>query len=721
MANSTKKPRKNRTAQDPLAPRGQNPIYRPVMDQKDSDEELFSKLNGYLMDSENTRTPWSLKRATYYRMRMRLRKEKSFPFPGCSNLRMPTLEKYIRKAKSALFNIVWGIRPHAIVMPEPNGNPDTAFKLEHYIDWLLEQKAKFARPLMFLIDKMLEKGFAFVEPIWKMEDEQRKFEIDLSLLPDEVLQLIFSSEDEDQLIEEMAKLFDIDMSETVRAENTESINKALEALRAGNRKVNVTVFDETYNNVAFNVLDPEDVRVPTDSTLDPQSARFIAIDTYESWNVVKMKANRGIYDKSVVDDMKQFVSLGTPPPPNQGRTSLQTANTSQVWEDMREGIERVNNASHSVKIVRMYAWYDLDGDGIEERNVFILAPEFKKVLAKFPFTYAHRKWPLVRFDAEVIADRWYSSRGYPELLEDIIKEIDTQHNQKIDQQTIRNTPMFAFRSGIVNPRMVKFVPGQGIPVPGTIPLNDAITVLRNESSNAEYSYRDEEMLLKGEVQELLGQIDYSMQSQINRRQPRTASEVSGQAQAAATVFSLDVLSFAESFSEMLTQAVQLTQQFLPQQVWFSIAGEGDPIQLSREEIQGGYQVRIRGNDVNTNPAKRLEMCQARFSFLGQPAFMMNGIVTPNNLYMYAKKYLQETGEFNWKAFITPPQPPPPPAPPPAIEKVKVNYDDLTDAEQAQVLMSGGIKPDFEGRALERQQQIMTDLPGEQGEPVEQES
>ena len=77
---------------------------------------------------------------------------------GNSNLRMPTLEKYIRKAKAALFNVVWGVKPHGLVIPEPTGNPDVAFKLENYLDWLMEQKTKFARKLMILIDKMLEKG-----------------------------------------------------------------------------------------------------------------------------------------------------------------------------------------------------------------------------------------------------------------------------------------------------------------------------------------------------------------------------------------------------------------------------------------------------------------------------------------------------------------------------------------------------------------------------------
>lgn len=680
------------------------------VDTKKSYDEIAKDILHDIQDSQNIKTKWSQKLDFYYRMRYRLRRTKDFPFIGCSNLGLPTIEKFLRKIKASLFNTFWGIRPHAVIIPEGPGSFDIANRLEHYIDWLLETKIGFAKKFAVALDKMLEKGFVLLEPIWVIKDEKRKFDIDLDGLPQDIVQLVLSglSENDEQIVDQIAKIFDVDMNETVRQENLTAISEALKKLKSGQKRVQITVCDETYNNIDINVHDPENVFVPVDSGINPQDCRFIGYEVYEPWDIVKKKAHEGIYDIEVFSEMQAFKEASMNAP-SQGKDSFNINRTTDALKDQREGIERANNQSGSVKLIRTYAWYDLDGDGVEERNVFILAPEWKKCLKAFPFPYSHRKWPAVRLDAEMVDDRWFSPRGIPEMLEDITKEIDTQHNQKIDQQTIRNVPMFTYRSGVVNSRFVKFIPGQAIPVNGMTPLNDAVSILRNESSNAEYSYRDEEMLLKMEVSELYGVTDYGTQSLVNRRQPRTASEVMAQQQSGSVIFSLDSLLMAENLSELLTHIIQLTQQYLPDKIFFSVVGEGASAHLSREEIQGQFLVRARGNDMNTNPQKRLEMAQAKHAFLVQPYNIQTGIVTPVNAYLSLKEYLQYTGDVNWNSKITIPQPPPPPAPPPPIQLIKTSFDQLTDLEQAQVLASGGIKPDMQGRLLEKQQELAIEM------------
>ena len=705
------RPRRGRPPkQSPIAPPVSGELVREVLPKNDDDSKLFKSLYDRIQDAQTVRGTWNQKMDYYYRMRMRIRKEKNFPFVGCSNLRLPTIEKYIRKIKAALFNVVWGIKPHAMVISEPNTNPEAAWKLETYMDWLLDTKIRFPKKLSILIDKMLEKGFCVAEPIWKMADEKRQFEIDLADIPREMLVQVFSLVDDESLVESIAKLFSVDMSESVRYENTKALTEAIGKLRTGERKVKLTLADETYNNVEINIHDPENVYVPVDSGINPQDARFVAYEVYEPWDVVRQKAKSGVYDKAVVDEMEAYSQVPVDQPPSQGNSSFNNMfRTSQVTEDMREGISRINNPSRLVKLWRVYAWYDLDDDGMEERNVFILAPEWKRTLSKFPFTYSHKKWPCIRFDSEVVDDKWYSPRGVPEMLEDIDKEINAQHNQKIDQQTIRNTPMFAFRSGIINPRLVKFIPGQGIPVNGMTPLNDAISVLNNTNSNAEFSYRDEEMLLKSEIQELYGQVDYSLQSQINRREPRTASEATQAQQSANLVFSLDSTLFGESMSELFGQIVGLTQQYLQDSVYFQVVGEGQTVHLTREEIQGEFQVRIRGNDVNTNGARRLEMAQAKIQMLANPYSIQSGMYTPVNHYYALKEYLQETGDVFWDKKISVPQPPPPPSPPPAITNIKTNFAELSPTEKAQVLVSAGIKPDLQAHIMDKQLEVVAEM------------
>jgi hypothetical protein len=676
------------------------------LQQKESDEMLFSQLHSQVEDARNNRGEWNNRRDFFHRMRMRIRKDKSFPFEGCSNLRMPTVEKFIRKIKASLFTLVWGQRPKFVVEPGKNGNADAAFSIEYYLDYVFEKVLKFSRPLIILLDKMLEKGFVFTEVLWKMEDEAQTVEIDLTTMPEDLVNLVLSAEASDQIVPMIAEIFEIDMSESVREENTEAIEEAIQALQSGEKTARVTFRDETYNNVDVQIHDPEFVYVPVDSKLDPKDARFIAIECYEPWDIVKKKARRGFYSKEVVDSIDYLKDDKRAP--SQGSGAMQDMHhTTVTTDDLREGIDRINNPSKSVKLYRMYAWHDLDGDGEEERCVFVIAPEWKAVLAKFPYPHHIKRWPITRFDAELIDDRFFSTRGIPELTDDISREIDTQHNQKVDQQTIRNVPMFAFRSGVVNPKLVKFIPGQSIPVPGTVGLDDAIKVLRNESSAAEFSYRDEEMLLKSELQELVGQVDFSLQSQINRREPRTATEASAQQQAAQTVFGLDVAMFSDSMSDLGELVLAFQQQYAPEEIFFQITGEQQSIRMKRDQIQGGYSVCVRGNSFTTNPAARLQYEQMKISFLTQnPVFLQAGILNQQNLYFWAKKYLQAAGEYQWSQGITSPQPPAPQGPPPPITMIQPKFADLSPGEQAQVLASGGIQFDAEGRALAKEEEMV---------------
>ena len=682
----------------PVSP-PQDRIVTDVIERTKSDIPEFDQIAKEIEASQDNRTAWNLKQDLYYRMRMRIRKDKSSPFPGCSNLRLPTAEKYIRKAKASVISFIAGQRPRATVIPGPFTNQDAAFKLEYYLDYLFDNKIRALKKLTILADKTYEKGFGFMEVLWRMDEELHRVKVNLDEIPVELAQRIFQTDSDDELLPYLMQIFDIDQGDSVRAQNEDELRLALQAFRAGKSEVTITLRDEVYNNVDWEYHDAEFVYAPADARIDPQNARWLAIEVYENVEVVKQKARDGIYDAVSVGDIEAMTKFDVA----DNSPTMDLFRQSTMTKDLREGIMRASG-SGNIKLWRVYKWHDLNGDDIEERSVFILAPEFKKVLARAPYPHDMRKWPLVRFDSELTDDRWLSTRGYPEIIEDIIKEIDTQHNQKIDQQTIRNAPMFTFRSGIINPKLVRFMPAQAIPVPGTTPLGDAVQILRNESTNVEFSYRDEELLLKSEVQELLGHSDFSTQSLINRREPRTATEVGAAQQAANVVFTMESMLWADNMSELFQMTLALLQQYLPNEVYFSVVGEGASIRLTRDEIQGEYITRIRGNDLTVNPIQRLNMALQEAQFLMQPILIQSGIVTPQNIFNIAKGYLQKAGELSWQAKIS--SPAPPQGPPPPITQIPPKWEELTDAEKMQILSSGGVQPDVEGRAIRKQEEFV---------------
>jgi len=649
-------------------------------------EELYHKIYSMIEESKENSGTWAEKANDYYNLRMRNKKTKNFPFPGCSNLRLPTIETYLRKAKSALLSLYTNVKPRCMVIPQQGQSLQNANNVEKFLDWLVDVKMKVLDKLVITTDNMLQHGLGIMKVIWKMEENQYVEKIDIKELSVQEVTMLFDPNIPDEALLQFAlQRFKVDMSETVAADNTESITKAIAELRSGKTSVDVILKDELYNAPDLVPCDPTYVYVPTDAGVDVQSLAWIAHEYFERYDCLKYKAEYGSIEKSALEDIDTLSGL-----------DLQDEKNVNFTKDLREGIDRINNPSKMVRVIDMYCYYDLDNDGVNEKCHFLLAPDFSVILKKQRLENDSQKFPFVRFATEIMDDRWFSPRGYPEHLEDLSKEIDAQHNQKIDSQTIRNAPIFTFRSGIVNPRLVKFIPGQGIPVPGTTPLNDAIQIMNNNNPGIEFSYEREELLLKTTIQEYLGQMDYSVQSMINKRQPRTLGEVQMQSQAANMVFSLDASMYANALSEVFTQILELCQQYMPERIFTMIVGQQgiQPLHISRDEIQGKYYIVCRGNDINSNPQLRVQKALAKAQILLSPIPLQTGIVTPANVFEILKNYLQADGELMWQTMISPPMPPQPqPAP------VKVDMDNLEDGEKAQVLARMGIKPDMMGRML----------------------
>jgi hypothetical protein len=652
------------------------------------DAELFDTLHAMVEDAENNSSTWRDNTDTWYKLRARNKKTKTFPFVGCSNLRLPTIETYVRKAKAALLGIYMNVKPRMTIVPQSDANLEKARRIEKFMDWICDTKIKLFEKLVVIVDKMLEQGFCLAKVVWKMEEVCYTETISVNDLSEqERAALLDPNIPDEALLEFAVKKFNIDQSESVLADNLESLQKAITELRSGKESVKVNLKDELYNAPDVVIAEGVYVGVPTDSGRNPQDCRMIYHEYFEPWDLVKQRADYGTYEKDAVDNI-EFVKSA----------DIKDYKLLLNSKDAKEGIDRLNNPSKMLRLIDLYCYYDLDGDKKDEKCHFLLAPDFKQVIKKQGLENDSQKWPFVKFEAEITDNRWYSSRGYPQHLEDISKEIDAQHNQKLDNQTIRNAPMFVFRSGVVNPRLVKFIPGQGIPVPGMTPLTDAIQVLNNNNPNVEFSYEREELLLKSNIQEYLGQMDYSVQSMINKRQPRTLGEVQMQAQSANTVFALDVNIFTSALTELFDQILEFSQQYMPERVFALITGDNgvEPLHLTRDEIQGKYDIIVRGNDLNSNPMLRAQKSLARVQLLLSPIPLQMGIVTPINAYNAIKRYLQDDGELAWKELLSQPQPPKPPS---AAGVIKPDFKSLTDMEQAQVLSQTGIQPDMMGREL----------------------
>jgi len=204
-------------------------------------------------------------------------------------------------------------------------------------------------------------------------------------------------------------------------------------------------------------------------------------------------------------------------------------------------------------------------------------------------------------------------------------------------------------------------------------------------------------MLETKIEELIGQIDFTLHSMINKRQPRTLGEVQLQWQNQQLTFSLDADLHRHQFEELFTWIWDLWCQYGDDEYEFAYFGRDgwERIKLTREEVQGKYKITVRGNDQNTNPQIRLQKAQMILMAQQNPIAIQAGVVTPINIANALKRFYQELDIPNWEELVSMPQPQPPNTAP----LFRPRFKDLTDAEKAQVLAQAGIQPDIEGRLL----------------------
>lgn len=643
-------------------------------------------------------TAWEQAQKTWYRLRMRIKKAKTTPFVGCSNIRMPTAEIKIRKLKASIHNTIFGIRPVIQAIPSPSGSMQVARKIEKFLDHLICNVIKLQTKAVMAIDQELEKGFYLLKPFWRLETTKRYEELSLDDLTLDETKALYNPETPVEAIRaKLIEKLDPDLSDWVSEENLKEIDRVIGEILDGKDKIKIKLKDVLYDAPDVALCPPERVFVPVESPVDPQRCKFICQEMFKSLRELKQNTREKGWDEEAIKAIESW----------KGKQPTRREISVDTEKDLKEGISRLNSPLEQVRIWEYYGWYDIDNDGEDEKCLITLAPDFNLVLRKITLPFDNGKFPFVKLAYELTDDRWFSHRGIPELLEDIIKEIDVQHMQKIDSMTIRNAPMFVYRAGMVNPSLVKFMPSQGIPVNGMNPLRDTIDVMNNNNPNIDFSYEKEQMILETKVEELIGQVDFTLQSMINKRQPRTLGEVQLQQQNMQLVFSLDANMHTESFSELFSMIWDLWCQYGSDAYEFSYFGEDgwEQIKLTREEIQGKYKITVRGNDQNTNSQVRIQKAQMVFQASANPIALQTGVVKPHHLaeaydLLYKEldipehQRLHEDPEVLFKQYQqSQMQPPPPP------DDIKLTSGDLTEGEMAQVLSKRGINPDMQGRIL----------------------
>lgn len=648
---------------------------------------VVSVIKKWQEDAETDSCTWRERLNKWYRLRFRVKKQKDKPFVGCSNIRMPTLDTAIHDLKASFYNGVFGVRPVVQVIPTPSGNVDTANKIEKFLDHLIMDVIKIKPKAIMAIDQMLQMGFYLLKPFWNIKVYNRnvKFVIGEELSEQELAMFFNREVPKEELVKLLAAKVSIDTNKMVVDKNVKELIAGMEKFLEGEESYTFKLSDVVANHPDVSLVDPERLYVPAHSGVSPKDAQYLIHEFYISYEELVQNVHNKDWKASALDTIEYCRS--------------KDISNSETTKNQREGINLISD-KNLIKIWETYCYWDINNDGKDEKCVITISPDFDIVLRAIELPFHSYEFPFVKLSYELTQDRWYSPRGLPELSEDLVKEIDTQHMQRIDSQSLRNTPQFIFRAGQVSAKSKNFGFARGIPVSGHHNLDDIIKPFSSTNSNAEFSYKDEQQILESKLAGLIGRVDFGLQSQINRRQPRTEGEVQLHVQSGQSTFNLDMDMQRQQFEELFQWIYYLWCQFGDDEYEFSyFGGQSKPetVRISREEIQGKYTIKVRANDNNSNPEVRQK--KARLILQDTYAALQNNLVAPESAIEARKQAMVELGIENYERFMIPPQPQ---NPKPPIQPIVIQMEDLTDAERAQVLQNIGISPDVNNRIKKQQ-------------------
>ena len=490
---------------------------------------------------------------------------KTWPWVGASNLPINFTDEMVNKLKGKFMAHMWGNNIIANFEPgNPDENDDVRIeKCEAFFDFLVKRRMRPYRDSEIAVDSMLQKGHSFIKVVYEKVTETVTSTFNYDEFPDDVKMQVLENKNvtiDKKLMAVMAQF---------RIEK-DIADKVLDKIIMGERgKITVTIKEyDTYDAPKWVVCEEEDIVVP-EGTTSLQEAEWICHKgLWLTERQLQARADSGKYNKSAVEKIIENKAA-------KKQSNSTNYTTEQSTRDTREGVQNVGGDEEGrYNLYEVCCYYDLDGDGRPEKAILTYCPDFPDTPLRFGY-FPYEIWPLrwnyVELSYEYTCDRFYSPRGVCEILDPIQAEMEIQHNQKIDHQTIVNTPMFKVkRGGGTVPNAVRFTPGEQVFVDDT--LNDWQPIYQ---PSREMSYEREEQILRRMGESRIGVFDSTLMNEQSSSSRRTAREISKIDMSENQQFNADAMRFQMALADLYYLTYALWIQWGPIEVYVRWGGEDE--------------------------------------------------------------------------------------------------------------------------------------------------
>lgn len=477
-----------KTSRFPLRPKKRVRIDDPA--------EVVKSVLQYVRDVEGDRNrgEWLTRRIQRYAKFRGWLDEKSYPWPGCSNVHLPILMTSGLRASAGLHNVIMTLRPLMTAKAASRAGIEREEKITQTLQYqmFLEPGPEIAeRRFSDFIDGGLYDGNAVAYTPW-VRDEREMTEVRFApAIPDgaspaDVLEAEFRRA--------LPNVQTIEMHETkdhcfyvTFTDGTRDAEAKIEVFEDedGDLELLITRERTIYDGPVMLPLPIESVIVPTRCTnlqppseANPTGAARVVLRWRYRLDDVKRLMDSGQFNWLDAKGFDKIVAAargaaGTPfSGTDTDRDALQEQKDTIEGREHREGEATLDAevAQLTAPFLLAFDLWDVDGDGLSEHVFWVIAEdaevlcEARLTTDRWPAVKPYR--PLAEWCPIPVKDRWYGI-SMLELGESLYDLIKGTFDQSYDGWSVANLPFFFYGAGSkLNTNILNVAPAQGIPVPG---------------------------------------------------------------------------------------------------------------------------------------------------------------------------------------------------------------------------------------------------------------
>ena len=493
----------------------------------------------------------------------------AFPWEGASDMESHVIDERITRLVSLFVASL--NRANVRAFPTSFDDVGRAKLISSFLKWMVSSGyiPRFKREMELGANYLLERGILITYVGWHREDRTFLQELDLnqiSSIAPEIAQLIQSGEEDDSLITLMESTFP--------GVKKSRAKKALKKLRKDG-KAELPVVRREVDAPQVKTLAPDgDFFFPPYVT-DPQRAPYCFWKTYFTPQELENKVSTDGWDKDFVEYIIEHY---------RGVSS----NGIDNFEEGRRSGSLINNAYESDELIEIVYGYQRlidQEDGAEGIYCTVFNRSFSgneqaPGFAKFELLNGYEDYPVVVTKLSEDSKRLYDTITIPDVLRGIQNQVKVERDSRVDRNSLATLPPILHPVGQAPS---DWGPGRMIPYRRKGDLDFAPTPPSPTGSI------EIEKTLEAQADRLVGLDEDSSISGIRKQ------------------FLVD--KFLSHAAEVMSMAFKCFQRFGPDEVFFRVTGNADPMKMTKGDAEENYDIMISYDVLNSDPTAQEQKLQ----------------------------------------------------------------------------------------------------------------